>query len=232
MNLEDTGLIDKPPAPEEIRRQMRVQVRGYMILVALVSLLVGGLIGAFAHPEEEKQNEAQLEPPPGWGLACAPLTPEGTPHPTPTPGPLHIYVSGAVVREQVVTVTAGSLVADALAAAGGPAADADLNGVNLAAPLADHQHIIIPAQATPANVAATAAATTAPVEGTEKINLNTATSEELQTLPGIGQTRAQDIVAYRTANGDFQQIEDIQEVSGIGPVIFAKIEPYITVGDE
>ena len=102
--------------------------------------------------------------------------------------------------------------------------------------MADHQHIIIPAQATPANVAATAAATaaptTAPVEGTEKINLNTATSEELQTLPGIGQTRAQDIVAYRTANGDFQQIEDIQDVSGIGPVIFAKIEPYITVGDE
>ncbi|MEA3396485.1 MAG: helix-hairpin-helix domain-containing protein [Chloroflexota bacterium] len=232
MNLEDTGLIDKPPAPEEVRRQMRVQIRGYMILVALVSLLVGGLIGYFTRPEDEQQAEGQLEPPAGWGLACEPVTPEGTPHPTPTPGPLHIYVSGAVVREQVVTVTAGSLVAEALAAAGGPTAAADLNDINLAAPLADHQHIIIPTQATPAHVAATAAPTTAPLEGTGKINLNTATSEELQALSGIGQTRAQDIVAYRTANGDFQQIEDIQDVSGIGPVIFARIAPYITVGDE
>ena len=232
MNLEDTGLIDKPPAPEEVRRQMRVQIRGHMILVALVSLLVGGLIGHFTRPENEMQAEGQLEPPPGWGLACEPVTPAGTPHPTPTPGPLHIYVSGEVVREQVVTVPAGSLVAEALAAAGGPTAAADLNGVNLAAPLADHQHIIIPAQATPPDVAATAAPTTAPVEGTEKINLNTATSEELQTLSGIGQTRAQDIVAYRTTYGDFQQIEDIQDISGIGPVIFAKIAPYITVGDE
>ena len=231
MNLEDTGLIDKPPAPEEVRRQMRVQIRGYMILVALVSLLVGGLIGHFTRPESETQAEGQLEPPAGWGLACELVTPEGTPRPTPTPGPLHIYVSGEVVREQVVTVPAGSLVAEALAAAGGPTAAADLNGVNLAAPLADHQHIIIPAQATPPDVAATAAPTTAPVAGAEKINLNTATSEELQTLSGIGQTRAQDIVAYRTTYGDFQQIEDIQDVSGIGPVIFAKIAPYITVGE-
>jgi len=64
---------------------------------------------------------------------------------------------------------------------------------------------------------------------TEKIDLNTATVEELQTLPGIGASRAQDIVAYREANGPFQHIEEIRNVSGIGEGIFARIEPHVTV---
>ena len=238
-NLE--SFIERPLSEAELRAQVRAATWRYVALTALVSLLVGVALGRFGQQPAPRATVTPDEPPPNWEQACAsaPAAEGATPIPTTTPAPLSIYVSGAVHEPQVITVPAGSLVADALEAVGGPAPHADLDAVNLAAPLADHQQVLIPGKpaATPrppesepeSEPASDPQPTSAPA-ATEKINLNTATAEELQTLPGIGASRAEEIVAYREANGPFQHIEEIQYVSGIGEGIFAQIEAQITVG--
>ncbi|HNT77919.1 MAG TPA: helix-hairpin-helix domain-containing protein [Anaerolineae bacterium] len=192
--------------------------RPRLIVVALVSLLVGGAIGYWGFRTLEEPTLALPAPVIRVANTVAPLTPA----PTVTPQPVTIYVSGAVLEPQVVTLPGDSLVEDALAAAGGPAEDADLESLNLAAPLYDNQQLVVPRQAaeTPAP---SAAATPAPLD------LNAATAAALETLPGIGPGRAQDIVAYREANGPFARVEDIQNVPGIGPATYQQIAPYLTV---
>lgn len=229
-NVEALGLIDRPPTPEEVRRQMRAYTVRYVALVALISLIIGGLIGRLTAQEDAAGTASESAS--GWQPATLPLAADGEPRPTPTLAPLQVYVSGAVAQPQVVVVPGGSLVADALAAAGGPAPAADLDGVNLAAPLANHQHVHIPARAgapTAAPLPATPAAPTGNATPSAQININTATLAELLTLPGIGETRAQAILAYRAEHGPFARIEDLQHVSGIGPSTYEKLAPHITV---
>lgn len=228
-NVEELGLIDQPPTPEALQRELRAYMVRYVALVAVLSLMVGGLIGRLTAQE----NAAVTGSDPAWGWRpAATLAHEEVTPLSPTPAPLHVYVSGAVAQPQVVIVPAGSLVADALAAAGGPSAAADLERVNLAAPLADYQHVHIPARpdaptATRPPVA-TAPATTDTATST-RLNINIATLEELLTLPGIGETRARAILAYRQEHGPFARIEDLQNVSGIGPSTVERLAPYITV---
>lgn len=228
MNVEQLGLIDHPPTPEEVRRQMRAYLVRYVVLVAGISLVIGGLIGRLT-----VQDPAALTPAAGW--QSGPSLPEGGASSRPVSSSLQIYVSGAVARPQVVEVPAGSILADALAAAGGPAPEADLEGLNLAAPLADHQHVHIPTRvppptATPQPALATATPTSEAASPEARVNLNTATLAELLTLPGIGETRAQAILAYRAEHGPFTRIEELQNVSGIGPATYEKLAPYVTVG--
>ena len=228
MNVEQLGLIDHPPTPEEVRRQMRAYLVRYVVLVAGISLVIGGLIGRLT-----VQDPAALTPAAGW--QSGPSLPEGGASSRPVSSSLQIYVSGAVARPQVVEVPAGSILADALAAAGGPAPEADLEGLNLAAPLADHQHVHIPTRvppptATPQPAPATATPTSEVASPEARVNLNTATLAELLTLPGIGETRAQAILAYRAEHGPFTRIEELQNVSGIGPATYEKLAPYVTVG--
>lgn len=229
--------LDEEAALEELRRQTRVQYRGYIVGIALVCLIVGGLIGRQMGPGA-RVTSAELEPPAYWGLACAPaeIDPDATPAPTPTPRPLRVYVTGAVGAPQVVTLPGGSLAVDALNAAGGPTSSADLTDFNLAAPLHDHQHLIVPSMATAAPTVAAPLLTDAAVGDAAAgdaglININTATAAELQTLPGIGEGRAQDIVAYREEHGPFQALADLKNVPGIGVVIYNNLAGLITVGD-
>jgi competence protein ComEA len=124
----------------------------------------------------------------------------------------------------------GSRVQDAVTAAGGLLAEADATGINLAARLEDGQQINIPGGGgvpAPPAVFIGNAPTDGPVE---LININTAGLEELDALPGIGPTTAQKIIDYRTEHGDFQTIEDILNVSGIGPATFDNIKDLITTG--
>lgn len=153
------------------------------------------------------------------------VTPFPSPEATPTPRPVRVYVSGAVRQPDVYILIPNSIVKDALLAAGGAAEDADLDAVNLALPIADGQHIYIPRlgeENLPAPVPAGRPASPA------KVNINLADSAALQSLPGIGPSLAQRILEYRQTNGRFAQIEDIMEVSGIGPATFAKIQELIT----
>lgn len=142
--------------------------------------------------------------------------------PTATPTPLSVYVTGAVNQpNQVVVLPVGSRVQDVITAAGGAAPDIDYQRINLAAPVHDGEHLhIISVNETPPPIAAPA--TTAPSSGDtavqgEVINVNTATAEQLETLPRIGEVMAGRIIAYREANGRFNTLEDLLNISGIGP---------------
>lgn len=142
-------------------------------------------------------------------------------------GEVVVHVAGAVSSPGVYTLPADSRVDDAVRAAGATA-DADLSQLNLAQKLADGQKITVPvAGATPAD--GSSAATTADSDNGGLININTATQEELESLPSIGEVRAQAIIAYREEHGGFRTTDELMEVSGIGEKIFADISPHITV---
>lgn len=142
-------------------------------------------------------------------------------------GEVVVHVAGAVSSPGVYTLPADSRVDDAVRAAGATA-DADLSQLNLAQKLADGQKITVPAGGeTPAP-----ADNAAPSDSSQSgalVNINTATQEELETLPSIGEVRAQAIIAYREEHGGFRTTDELMEVSGIGEKIFADISPHITV---
>jgi competence protein ComEA len=161
------------------------------------------------------------------------LTP--TPVPTPTPAPLRVYVTGAVRQPDVYLFPAGSIVKEAIAAAGGATDDADLDRINLAVQLQDQQQVYVPRRGEEARsvlplvVGSAADGEDGRSGSVPFVNINAASVAELETLPGIGPTYAQRIVEYRQANGPFAAVEEIMEVKGIGPGTFAKLEGLITV---
>lgn len=135
-----------------------------------------------------------------------------------------VYVCGAVESPGVVCLSSGSRAADALEAAGGFSADAAEEAVNLAARVSDGEKLYFP---TREEYQAQSQAQEA--EGGGLVNINTADASQLCTLPGIGEARAADIIAYREANGGFGACEDIMRVSGIKESVYRKISDRITV---
>jgi competence protein ComEA len=169
-------------------------------------------------------------------IVIEPPPPSTTPGPTATAQPLRVYITGAILRPDVYSLPAGSIVRDLVDAAGDFTAQAATEAVNLAQPLADGMHVHVPAQedasgeppvisgpAPPAN-SFTGGAT---LPGA-LVNINTASIAELETLPDIGPSLAQRIVDHRAERGPFATIEAIQDVSGIGPAIFEQIRAWIT----
>lgn len=158
--------------------------------------------------------------------------------PAPTQTPITVHVIGAVVRPGVYTFPQGSRVQDAVTAAGGLLAEADPSLINLAAKLEDGQQLQIPAigGGVPGAVSTGTGPFTvlstpgAPAANTNLVNINTATVDELDTLPGIGPSTAQKIIDYRVQHGPFSQIEQIMDVSGIGPATFDRLKNLITTG--
>ncbi len=163
-----------------------------------------------------------------------------TPRPTRTPAQIVVHVTGAVVRPDVYALSENARLVDAVQAAGGLRPDADQAALNLAAPLRDGTRVHVPAvgtapepppQATGAGVAgepAVEAVRELPQTG-GPIDLNTASTTELESLPGIGPVLAQRIVDDREANGPYTSVDDLLRVSGIGPAILEKLRPYATV---
>ena len=168
-----------------------------------------------------------------FGLACGLLAsalillistpPRGVPiqlAPPPTPSPLMVDISGAVNDPGVYELSLDSRVQDAIKIAGGLLPDANSSAVNMAARVMDGQKIIIPLEGE--EIPVTKSSPVDELTGqslitdTQPININTATQEELETLPGIGPSKAAAIIEYRSTNGAFTTFEDILEVTGIG----------------
>ena len=202
---------------------------------------------------EQAERTSDKSQPRGWGLwllllavgfaagmilsRLSAIMPSGTPitvvPPASTPAAgaaatgalVRVYVSGAVREPAVYILPPHSLVADALAAAGGPTDDADLERINLAQEVRDQGHVHVPRQGE-VNLPLSSSAGGGSAGA---LNINTATAAELEDLPRIGPVTAQKIVDYREANGPFARAEDIQNVPGIGPATFEAIREMICV---
>ena len=176
-----------------------------------------------------------------------------------TAGEIVVHVAGAVRKPGVYHLPLGARGEDALKAAGGPTANANTDAINLAARLEDGNQLYFPtrdeqpsggAPSTPASKGAASSSPKAsgrasahssrnsggsdkpgkltdPSQG--KVNINTASADELQRLPGIGPAMAERILAYRQENHGFQRAEDLMQVSGIGSKKFAKLQPFVRV---
>ena len=151
-------------------------------------------------------------------IRVIPPPPTLTPTPRPTSGPLTVYVSGAVIAPQVLRLPPDSRVRDAIEAAGGALAVADLALVNLAAPLQDGMQI---------HVAQLAVATPLLATGSGLLRINQADAEALQRLPGVGPVLAQRIVQHREANGPFADLADLDKVEGVGPALLRDLEALL-----
>jgi competence protein ComEA len=147
--------------------------------------------------------------------------------PAPTPAPIMVYVSGSVMKPGIYTLPYGSRVNDAIQAAGGLNADANSQAINLAEILVDGVQVNVPANQPLSIVGDSTRSITV---SSQLININTASLEELDTLPEIGPITAQKIIDYREANGAFKTVEDLLEVEGIGEATFNKVRDLITVG--
>jgi len=180
--------------------------RRRQLLLAAVALALLLLAARYLLPAGTATPAAPLPPPPGPGAGAA--------------GPsarVVVDVVGAVRRPGLYRLADGSRIADAVARAGGATRKAELAQVNLAAPLADGEQVVVPARglapaATPAVAGgADAAAPPAPIQ------LSTATLEQLDSLPGVGPATAQKILDYRTKHGAFSSVDELDAVPGIGP---------------
>lgn len=159
-------------------------------------------------------------------LPSASLSPSASSSASPA-GDVVVEVVGKVRDPQVVTLPKGSRVQDALEAAGGVKPGVNTTDQNLARLLVDGEQIRIGLSSTPSPV--TAGGTPPPSPG-GLIDINTATAEMLEQIPGVGPVLAQRIIAYREANGGFQTVEQLTEVSGIGEATFAQMQAMVTVG--
>ena len=148
---------------------------------------------------------------------------------------LRVYITGGVRNPGVYTLRAGDRLDQVLAAAGGATADAHLEAVNLARRVRDEDHYDIPRLGeTPVNSGLvgqprSSAPSGAPGSAGRLVDLNLASAEELETLPGIGEALSAAIVTYREQNGPFQTVEQITSVPRIGPVTYEKIRDLVTV---
>lgn len=141
-----------------------------------------------------------------------------------------VHVSGYVMNPGVYMLPEGSRVYEAVEAAGGFSEGADDQFLNLAKVLEDGQKIRIYSLDETATAYEDTELNQKDLNDTEKlININTATKESLMTLPGIGESRAESIIAYREQNGYFSSVEDIMKVSGIKEAAFEKIKDYICI---
>jgi competence protein ComEA len=148
---------------------------------------------------------------------------------SPSPVTIIVDVAGWVRRPGVYEFASGDRVIDAVNRAGGARNGADLTTLNLAAPLTDGTQIVIPKPGATAPGGTDPSGTGTSSGGTTLISINTASEIELEDLPGVGPVTAAAIIDYRTQNGPFTTVDDLIDVSGIGPSTLEQIRPFATV---
>jgi competence protein ComEA len=208
---------------EPIRERLHAMERQELIgLLAIAVLVVAGAGFWYARSLPGRVSVQLAGDPGGRGSATGAS-------PSPSPAVIFVYVTGLVRHPGVYEFHQGDRVIDALRVAGGARPGADLTTVNLAAFLTDAQQVtILKKGAAPAGgVAGLGGA--GPGGSGGPVNINTATLEELETLPGIGPALGQRIIDYRTAHGPFRSVDDLMNVSGIGEKRLADLRPSITV---
>lgn len=179
----------------------------WLLVGAIAALVLGGL--AFW----SRGRPAMVAPP--ATSAATPVASAGT---------VLVHVAGAVARPGLYEISGDARVADAIDAAGGPRRKADLDAVNLAQPLTDSMKIEVPLRGTPAVAEASPGSDAAGM-----VSLNAADQATLETIPGIGPVKATAILEYRENVGSFASVDELLEVTGIGPATLEAIRPYVTL---
>ncbi len=181
---------------------------GARVVTILLAVLAGGLVAVVTFYLLEWASPTPIE--------IGPVT----------PSEIVVQIDGAVATPGLVTLPVGARLTDAIAAAGGLDASADVTRLNLAARLGDGDHITIPMhQPAPA-----AGSPVSAVEQDGLLNINTATVAELEQLPGIGPVIAQRIVDFREFYGPFTSVDQLDEVTGISADMVDALSPLVTVG--
>jgi competence protein ComEA len=207
-------------------------------VIVLLALVAGGLLRLHAAPRAADPSAAPLT---GGVTQSLPRVPGddrggalGPGGPASASGEIAVDVVGRVRRPGLVRLPAGSRVVDAIAAAGGAAPGAELEAVNLARKLVDGEQIRVPRHGEPvtaqAGIPGSAGGMQPGAAGQPGalLDLNTATVEQLDTLPGVGEVTAQRIIAYRDAH-PFTSVDDLRQVSGIGDRRFEVLKDLVTV---
>jgi competence protein ComEA len=153
---------------------------------------------------------------------AAPPIPTAAARTTAAQAELVVDVVGAVRRPGLYRLSRGARVADALARAGGATPKAELDLVNLAAPIADGEQIVVPRRGS-----VVAAGSAGPGTPAGPVHLNTATLEQLDALPGVGPVTAQKILDYRQQHGAFSSVDELDAVSGIGPARLEQLKGLV-----
>lgn len=212
-----------------------------LVVILLVAVALAGRYFWAGRPEAVRAPDvvghALSAPSPGTTAAAEP-GPSSLPRPAPvasdTPAApvVVVDVSGKVLRPGVLRLPAGSRVVDALRAAGGVRQDTDVTALNRARVLTDGEHVVV---GVPGVTAVGPGAGSMPMGGgpvggpgaSGPISLNTATVEQLDTLPGVGPVLARQIVDYRTQHGGFRSVDELREVRGIGDRRLADLRPLV-----
>ncbi|MGV8050542.1 MAG: helix-hairpin-helix domain-containing protein [Anaerolineaceae bacterium] len=181
-------------------------------------LLLGGVILLFILPQR------------GQPIQLVTIAPDLTPAPSPTVAPIQVHVAGAVKQPGLYSLQPGARVQDGINAANGTTENADLERLNLSAFLNDGERLYVPLQGQVVPTDEVTKGSQPVLEINGLVNINTATLEQLISLPGIGSTKASAIITYRADHGPFTQIDELLNVSGIGPVTLENIKPLITLG--
>jgi competence protein ComEA len=192
-------------------------VRALAVVAALI-VLVAAVLAWRARPRPEVVAPAVPAGPPAADRAAAPAA---------TSTAIVAAVAGRVRRPGLVRLPAGARVADALEAAGGVLPGTDVSFLNLARPVADGELIVV--GVTPPPGSAGAGVSAAVPTGGGKINLNTATLAQLDTLPGVGPVLAQRILDHRDQHGGFRSVGDLRQVDGIGDARYEQLKDLVTV---
>ncbi len=227
-------LDDLPPLEVDPIRRPLFTRRHLMVVVALVAL---GLVGS-GWALLRARPVAIASPAPVVTATSAPSPVAPSPTASERPG-IVVHVLGAVRRPGLVELPDGSRVAEAIAEAGGMRGNADAGELNLAQVLADGEQIVVGTRKKPVGEVRggggggsggpSGAGSRGSGGGGAVIDLNRATQAELETLPGVGPVTAAKIIAWRTEQGRFSRVEELQEVSGIGPKTYAEIAPHVRV---
>jgi competence protein ComEA len=200
--------------------------RTLWVVAVLAALAVAGW-SWLGRPDVAPVDAAPVNAP---AVPVASTGPPTSASPTSAPAAvLVVSVVGQVVSPGLVTLPAGSRVADALAAVGGLLPEADPASVNAAALLTDGQQVAVGVPGAAGGTGTGAGTAAGGGAGSGPVDLNSATAADLDALPGIGPVLAQRILDHREEQGPFGRVEELDDVSGIGPALYAEISPLVTV---
>jgi competence protein ComEA len=220
-------LQDRLPATLQGRVSLGVGHVAILAVVAAAALAVTAFLTIRARPTIQPVPQAHTSPAPRTSAAPVGTAPAATP--TAAAGSVVVDVAGKVRRPGIATLPAGSRVVDALRKAGGPRPGVDLTSLNLARVLVDGEQILVGTVAAPGVAASASAQAGAAGSPGALVNLNTATLELLDGLPGVGPVTAQKILDWRAAHGAFTAIDELLEVDGIGEKTLADMAPHLTL---